>query len=490
MREHPYDKLKDHKYEKGILKSPMNQINYIKNYSWKKECFPDFIWIALIINYYGRKDAFFRISGFFKEIEKLSFKLESLQLSYFFSLTEKQQLEFYEILLKYINVEVLNPLTIIFKNKNHEIFIESFFKEGISVEKKLDILEKVVENFGENKSEGGTDVQYVILAFYFSVKKNIHTTENGKHAFEGLYHYQKTDHNNEKMREYRPIVRSMFGGVKYMIYEQDFEFIKSFWKELLEIGGCKLVYGKYENNYSIDENFIEDVKKEFQKLFIEHTESELEDSKFNVILGSSVYALRILNEIIECNLRNNVMGRLSLRTIIEIYIILKFIHKKENDKPRLWEDYQEYGVGKYKLILIKAREVNGFENSHLKPEMVDALVNEQVDEMFTDVDFRYFENSQIRNKAIEIGEKELYDLYYDYESNYAHGLWGAVRESAMLKCVNPLHLGHNVPDIQLNHGLADVLPDAVMVFKKLLLFINENYQLSEEFLSKYEVEND
>lgn len=78
-------------------------------------------------------------------------------------------------------------------------------------------------------------------------------------------------------------------------------------------------------------------------------------------------------------------------------------------------------------------------------------------------------------------------MYYDYESNYAHGLWGAVRESAMLKCVNPLHLGHNVPDVQLNHGLADVLPDAIMVFKKLLSFIDDNYSLSEEFISKYEV---
>jgi len=66
-------------------------------------------------------------------------------------------------------------------------------------------------------------------------------------------------------------------------------------------------------------------------------------------------------------------------------------------------------------------------------------------------------------------------------------LWGAVRESSMQKCINPLHLEHNVPDVQLKKNLADVLPDAVMVFKKLLNFINENYPLSEEFISKYEV---
>ena len=96
----------------------------------------------------------------------------------------------------------------------------------------------------------------------------------------------------------------------------------------------------------------------------------------------------------------------------------------------------------------------------------------------------------IRKRANDVDEKELYDLYYDYESNYAHGLWGAVRESAMLKCVNPLHLGHNVPDVQLNHNLADVLPDAIMVFKKLLAFVDDIYPLSDEFMSKYEVKNE
>lgn len=111
--------------------------------------------------------------------------------------------------------------------------------------------------------------------------------------------------------------------------------------------------------------------------------------------------------------------------------------------------------------------------------------------MFQNVDFRNFENkTKIRDKAIKVNEKELFDVYYDYESSYAHGLWGAVRESSMLKCVNPLHLGHNVPDVHLNKNLADVMPDAIRVFKKLLSFINENYPLSEEFLSKYEVKNE
>ena len=494
MREHHLDKLKDHgdhgRPKKGILKSPINQIDNINLYSWMKECFPDFIWIALIIDYYGRRPAFAILSFIFKDFNDLSFELKSLQLSYILSLDDEKQGEFYEILSRHIDIEVLNPLTILFNN-NHGIFFEYFFKEGMSVEKKLEILKNITDNYGHNKSDGATDVQYVILTFYAIFRQIIHATKNAKRAFEILCYYQKTNHEEWEMKIYRPTVRSMFGSVQYMIYEHDSEFIKLFWKELLEIGDCKLEYGRYENEYSIDEAFIEDIKVEFQKLIIDNMHSELEDTKFNVMIGSSVYALKILNELVECNLRDKVIGRLSLRIIIEIYIMLKYLNKKADEQLDLWEKYQEYGIGKYKLILIKVREMDEFENSHLNPELLDLLVNEQIDEMFQDVDFRNFDSkTNFRDKAIEVDEKELFDVYYDYESSYAHGLWGAVRESSMLKCVNSLHLGHNVPDVHLKKNLADVLPDAVNVFKKLLSFIDENYPLSEEFLLKYEVKNE
>ncbi len=487
MRNHPFDKLKDHKHEKGIFKSPINQINNIKLYYWRNDCLPDFIWIALIFDYYNREGAFLKLSLILKEIEDSSFQFDSLQLSYIFSLDKPNQIEFYNILLKYIDVEVLSPLTIIF-NKN-QLFKQYFVIENYRVEDKLSILENIVEYYGTNKSDEATDVQYIILTFYFLIQNKIHLTQKTSEIADYLFKYPKTPHENDEMNKYRATVRSIFGNIQDSIYEHNQEFIRLFWRELLVIGGCELIYGEYMNRFTLDENFIEDIKIEFQKLIIENTETELEDSRFNVIIGSSVYALKVLNELVECNLRNKVMGRLCLRIIIEVYITLKFIHKKEQEEPNIWEEYQEYGIGKYKMILIKAREANEFENSHLNTELIDALVNEQIDEMFLNVEVRYFKKD-IRKRAGDVDEKELYNLYYDYESNYAHGLWGAVRESAMLTCVNPLHLGHNVPDVQLNHGLADVLPDAIMVFKKLLSFIDDNYLLSAEFMSKYEVKNE
>jgi hypothetical protein len=34
----------------------------------------------------------------------------------------------------------------------------------------------------------------------------------------------------------------------------------------------------------------------------------------------------------------------------------------------------------------------------------------------------YFDKQGIREKSIEVGEKLLFDLFYDYDSNFAHGL--------------------------------------------------------------------
>lgn len=156
MRNHPFDKLKDHKHEKGIFKSPINQIDNIKLYHWRNDCLPDFIWIALIFDYYNREGAFLKLSLILKEIEDSSFQFDSLQLSYIFSLEESHQIEFYNILLKYIDVEVLSPLTIIF-NKN-QLFKQYFVIENYRVEDKLSILENIVEYYGTNKSDEATDV--------------------------------------------------------------------------------------------------------------------------------------------------------------------------------------------------------------------------------------------------------------------------------------------------------------------------------------------
>lgn len=71
-------------------------------------------------------------------------------------------------------------------------------------------------------------------------------------------------------------------------------------------------------------------------------------------------------------------------------------------------------------------------------------------------------------------------LYYDYDSAFEHGLWGAIRESSMLKCNNPAHQYHCVPDIDDECNLKSILGDCVFVLNKIMLFLDEQYGMPTE----------
>jgi len=129
----------------------------------------------------------------------------------------------------------------------------------------------------------------------------------------------------------------------------------------------------------------------------------------------------------------------------------------------------------YKLILARHRESKELKLSHFDKDYIEALVNEFKIEESIDMDTRYFDQQNIRLKAESVNEKELYGLYYDYDSSFEHGLWGAIRESALVKCNNPAHQYHCVPDVEDKNRLKSVLSDCIMVMNKTILFLNDIY---------------
>ena len=225
--------------------------------------------------------------------------------------------------------------------------------------------------------------------------------------------------------------------------------------------------------------FIEKTKEAINFLNIQHKQNTVTDDAYSVLTGSLTYAFKIFSEVIEHDLGNTLIGRQSSRIIAEVLIMLKYLALKEGEKPSIWTEYKAYGIGKYKLILMKLREGIGTETLHVSPKMLDILVNEPQLEEFTDIDLRYFDDVKIRDKAIEVGEKSLYDVAYDYDSNYAHGLWGAVRESSMLACDNVFHHFRPVADATLTQELLDVTSDCFDNMVKIISLVNERYSFPE-----------
>ena len=125
--------------------------------------------------------------------------------------------------------------------------------------------------------------------------------------------------------------------------------------------------------------------------------------------------------------------------------------------------------------MAKHREFGLERESHVDSNYLEALVNEYKIEESIDMDTSYFGNQNIRIKAEEVGEKSLYGLYYDYDSAFEHGLWGAIRESSLLKCNNPAHQYHCVPDIEDECNLKSVFGDCVYVLNKTMMFLEEQF---------------
>ena len=95
------------------------------------------------------------------------------------------------------------------------------------------------------------------------------------------------------------------------------------------------------------------------------------------------------------------------------------------------------------------------------------------------MDTSYFGKINIRDKAIQVGEKDLYGLYYDYDSAFEHGLWGAIRESSLLKCDTPSHQYHCVPDIFREQEMKNVWFDCKDTMVKVLEVLQQVFGLPE-----------
>lgn len=208
------------------------------------------------------------------------------------------------------------------------------------------------------------------------------------------------------------------------------------------------------------------------------------DEKMSVLLGIATYSYKRLKEIYEHHLYNSISGRSCVRVLIEDYIMMKYLVNSEASHGNIWREYQLYGIGQYKLVLDRHRENGGSAESHFDEKYIEVLVNEYHEEEYIDMDTRYFNNQNIRLKAESVGEKDLYGLYYDYDSAFEHGLWGAIRESSLLKCNNPAHKYHCVPDIEDVTRLKTVLPDCIMVMNKTISFLDELYGIPEKLLDE------
>ena len=286
------------------------------------------------------------------------------------------------------------------------------------------------------------------------------------------------------MRRIRPLIRASELMVLNMEKKAEW-YIDIFWRKISIMTDCELYKMKFSEEEVNTGLYMEQLHEVFSYLSDLLCKVNPLDDKMLVLFGIATYSYKRLLEVVNHKLFNSISGRGAVRVLIENYIMMKYLVSIEDKHENIWSDYQLYGIGQYKLVVARFREQEKeLKSSHVDYEYVESLVNEFVIEETIDMDTKYFDRQSIRSKADAVGEKELYGLYYDYDSAYEHGLWGAIRESSLLKCNNPSHHYHYVPDINNNQNLKSVWNDCVSIMGKILIFLDSVYGIPEYLLSE------
>ncbi|WP_313070242.1 DUF5677 domain-containing protein [Lacrimispora sp.] len=467
-------KLSEHKYKKGKFITPFNELmsEIGRENSWYHGRLPEYLWLALIVKFYGRKEGLEKCYFIIKKLRKIVPEMFSPKFSIILHMNNEMQTDFYDYILEYIEIDVLSPLTTIFTYSKYQCFASKFFSD-VPVEERVKRINIVLKETSDHQSNLSTDIRFLVLYFDF-LSGRLHVSK--EHA-DLILEYPKLDHSDEKMRMIRPMVRVMeLAPIDIDPYNT--EFLDNFWEGVSRMSDCELIYINFKDEPSNASEYIDKVKTVLQYYNDLLVSSNPLDNKMLVLLSIATYSYKRLLELVNHSLYNTISGRSTVRVLIENYIMMKYLLQNESTHEDIWTEYQYYGIGQYKLIVERyVQSGKQIENSHVLYDYLDILVNEYKNKEFIDMDTTYFGKQNVRAKAICVNEKDLFDYYYDYDSAFEHGLWGAIRESSLIKCNSPSHQYHCVPDINDNQKMPSVWNDSVSTMNKTFTVLKSVYGL-------------
>lgn len=399
-------KLSDHIFKKGKFTTPFNTImtQLDDEKSWTYGRLPEYLWIGLVLKKYGRRAGLAKIYEIIVLLHNLAPNLLVPRISDILSLEYPVQASFYEKINTIISESILAPFTLLLTQSKYPVFAEFFSDPSLTINQRQNIILETMQNLMDHQTHESTDIRFVVLYFELMSGRLHIQKEQG----DLLLEYPILNHTDEKMRMIRPMIRSM--EMMSLEFEKaNTEYITHFWKGMSSMTDCTLFTLNFKNEEADVSLYSEQLHEVFLYLSQLFTSVNPLDEKTKVILGIGTYSYKRFKEVIEHKLFNSISGRSCVRGMIENYIMIKYLIKKESEHQNIWREYQYYGLGLYKLVLARHRECSDLKpNCHFDKDYIEALVNEFVMEESIDMDTRYFDQQNIRLKAEAVNEKDLY----------------------------------------------------------------------------------
>ncbi len=453
------------------LRPPFTKLEKMSLVSWKDERLPEMLWAALIRVAFTQDQAlgeFRRLLNFISKHPKKE-QLSDITITGISKLDDSVREELIAFLIA--RPETASALTTL--RLFHTLPARQTWDKLLPDTKPdTGLLMRATGALLWNQSQEATDCRWVrIMALLLTGELNVPQSTAAE-----LFGYPNEGDQGS--------VRSSIRATEISFPCEDREWSQNFWKEAWESTSCMELTPLKEvvtpemvvTRASISE-LLDHLKQHWLKT---HLTTAI-DAKHDAVFGMAFYAIRLLEELLSIGIGTSVLGRLGLRTILEVHISLRFLLVR-NDQT-LWSKWRSFGAGQAKLNSLRFDDAVDAPK-YLSIENIDQIAKEDIWEELLIINIGSWSGLDLRHLSEQAGLKDIYDKYYSWTSGYVHGTWGPIRESCFVTCGNPLHRLHRYPE---THSLPDAVCDATMLVDNILDDLEKPYPgLSQRLRAKEE----
>ena len=463
--------ISGHKRVGKKLVPPFGLMINSENNPWMDNRLPEMLWAALIVFSFERHEAFdqfLRITRFINEHGKRE-DLHDLTLTGIARLEDKLRDEVISVIAEPFAVaEALSSLRLFESLPAREIWLKNL----PLIDPDPDLLKGAVGAALWHQSQNATDSRWMRL---------VPMVIAGKMKLQPDMVRRLIDYPGENDPEKTGGFIRSAEIARNPNEHVDLAWPNAFWNECWDKTPCietEQVFLQPSFEDVISRSAVSEMRKYLLRHWKRTHTTTAVDAKHDAIFGMGFYSLRLLDEMMGINTGASILGRLGLRTILEIRINLKYLLDTDNNE--LWKKWREFGAGQAKLNAMKFRE------SIEPPEYIDLdsiefIASEDKWEEMLTVELSSWSNLDLRKMSERSGLKDAYDQFYSWSSGYSHGMWGAIRESSYQVCGNPLHRLHRYPA---RLTLQDTVADATKLVDEIIQLIDNAYpRFDRRFIS-------
>lgn len=201
---------------------------------------------------------------------------------------------------------------------------------------------------------------------------------------------------------------------------------------------------------------------EAEKIFAPNWYLLSEDEQ--VVISKLLYSFRIVKELMLSLIGlNGILSTIVTRILFDNFWQTKYLIEK-NEVAK----YREFALDRLRLHILKRSDCPGVRNINELLSEIDGGVFDPIP-----IHSDYFTKSA-REYAIELGIKDEYDMYYEYNSEFIHASLTAIYSGLMIQCINPEHNRH----LTIHPGSSRYIDSVVHIFE----ILNSHIELVNNYL--------